>query len=99
MPRDVKETVNFRLGRKHKQALARIAGEKDKAVGELIREVIESYVAEEERRVWEAEARRAAMALAEEAEDPSSAEAEVLGVLDANLDEFAEEWIWEDDES
>lgn len=46
---------------------------------------------------WEAEARRASLALAEEAKDPASNEASMLEALDANLDEFAEEWIWEEE--
>jgi hypothetical protein len=94
---DVRETVNFRLGRRHKRALARLAAEKDKALGELIRDVVEAYVGEEERRAWEAEARRASLALAAEAKDQVSAEAELLRTLEANLEEFASEWIWEEE--
>jgi predicted DNA-binding protein len=98
MSEDTKEPVNFRLGRRYKRALAKLAAAQDKAVGELIREVVEAYVAEEERRAWEDEARRAASALAREAAQPSSSEAEMLRSLDENLDEFAREWVWEDEE-
>jgi hypothetical protein len=98
MPNDPKEPVNFRLGRKHKRTLVRLAAERDKPVGELIREVIEEFVTLEERRAWEAEARLAARALAEEAADHTSSEAETLRLLDANLGEFAREWVWEEEE-
>jgi hypothetical protein len=98
MSNDPKEPVNFRLGRRHKRALVRLAAERDKPVGELIREVIEEFVAQEERRVWEAEARRASRAVAKEAENQSSVEAETLRALEANLEDFAREWIWEEDE-
>lgn len=94
---DVKEPVNFRLGRKEKQALAAIAAEQDKALGELIREVVEAYLQQVRRGAWEAEARRASLALAQEAKDPASAEAENLRMLEANLEEFAKEWVWEGD--
>lgn len=93
----MKDTVNFRLPGEQKQALAKLAAERDKPLSELVREVVERYLAEEERSAWEAEARRASLALAEEAKDPSSDEARTLKALDANLDEFADEWIWDEE--
>ena len=94
----VKETVNFRIARAQKEALTRIADDRDQPLSELVREVVQEYLAREERRDWEAEARRASLALAAEAEDPRSAESEALRTLEANLEEFADEWIWEEGE-
>lgn len=94
----VKETVNFRLARPQKEALARIAAERDQALSELVREVVQDYLSREERRAWEAEALRASLALAEEAKDPESAESGTLRILEANLEEFADEWIWDEGE-
>jgi hypothetical protein len=97
MSEDPKEPINFRLSRRHKRALSALAAAQEKAVGELLREVVEAYVAAEERRAWENEARRAAAALAKEAQEPSSPEARTLETLEENLEEFAREWIWEDE--
>ena len=97
MADDVKENVNFRLGKQHKRTLSELAAAQDKALSELIREVIEAYLAERERAAWEDEARRASRALAREAGDPRSAESEQLRMLEANLEEFAKEWVWEDE--
>lgn len=94
MPDDPKEPVNFRLGRSYKACLERLAREQDKPVGQLVREVVENYVTAEERAAWEAAARRSAREVAEAARDPQSDEAEMLRTLDANLEAFAEEWVW-----
>ncbi|MGH7577917.1 MAG: ribbon-helix-helix protein, CopG family [Longimicrobiales bacterium] len=98
MADDVKENVNFRLAKQDKRTLTELAAAQDKAVSELIREVIEAYIAQQERAAWEEEARRASRALAREASDPRSAESEHLRMLEANLNEFAKEWVWEDEE-
>jgi predicted DNA-binding protein len=98
MSDDTKVPVNFRLSRKSKQALDRLAAKQQRAVSEVVREVLESYVAREERRAWEAEARRAAQVLANEARRRTSPEAVTLRTLDANLKEYAKEWVWDDDE-
>ncbi len=98
MSDEAKENVNFRLAKGQKEALARAAAEQDKAVSQVIREAVESYLQERERRAWEVEARRAASALAREAEDSTSAEAEHLRALEATMEDFAEEWIWREEE-
>jgi hypothetical protein len=95
MADDPKVPVNLRLGRRSKQALTRIASRRKQPVSELLREILERYVAEEERRAWRAEARRAAEALAEEARQGGSSEAATLRLLDANLKAFAREWVWD----
>ena len=97
MPDEPKDPVNFRLARSYKDALARLAEAQDRPMSELVREAVETYVDAEERRAWEEEARRAARVLAREAEDPASAESEMLGVLEAALDEFADTWVWDED--
>lgn len=95
MPEDPKVPVNVRVGRRFKQALARIASRRRQPISELVREILEHYVAEEERRVWRTEARRAAGKVAEEAHQEGSSEAAMLRTLDANLKAFAREWVWE----
>jgi len=95
MADEPRELVNFRLGRTEKEALYRLADEQDKPVGRLVREVVEEYLADHERKAWEAEARRTAARLGEEARDPSSQEAETLRLLDAESDELSSDWVWE----
>lgn len=83
MTEDGKETVNFRLGRRQKQALARMAAHQDRAVSELIRQAVEEYIEKEERRAWEAEARRQARAIAERALDPVSDERKTMDWIES----------------
>ena len=97
MSEDRKLPVNFRLGARTQRALARLAARRRLGVSQLVREIVEVYVAREERRTWEAEARRAAEILAAEARKRTSSEASMLRILDANLKEFAREWVWEDE--
>jgi hypothetical protein len=59
---------------------------------------VEAYLAEQKRAAWEAEARRASLLVAREARSSESAEAEHLRMLEANIEEFAREWLWEDEE-
>jgi predicted DNA-binding protein len=96
MQDDPKQPLNFRLGLSCKEALERLAEEQDKPVSQLVREVVETYVADQARAAWEAEARRQAAALAEAARDPGSEEADMLRFLDASLEEFAKTWVWEE---
>lgn len=91
---DAKEPVNFRLGREYKDALRRLAEQRGQSMGQLVREAVEGYVNEQRRAAWEAEARRAAAEIEAAAGDPSSDEAEMLRILDENLEAFAEEWVW-----
>jgi predicted DNA-binding protein len=94
---NVKEPINVRLGRRYKEALEELARDRNRTVSAVVREVLEEYVDAERRRAWEAEARRAARTLAEDAKEPESAEAETLRILEANLEEFAREWVWEEE--
>jgi hypothetical protein len=52
--------------------LSRLARREEKALGELLRELAEKLLKEEERRAWEAEARRQAEAYAAQAEVPGT---------------------------
>jgi predicted DNA-binding protein len=97
MAGDVKENVTFRLETRHKEALAKLAADRNKPVGQILREAVETYLERQERAAWEEEARRASLALAREAQDPGSAEAEHLRMLESALEEFAEEWVWEEE--
>lgn len=99
MADETKEPVNFRLGTSYREALHRLARERDASVGQLVREVVEQYVDNQARLAWEAEARRTAAELGRAAQDPRSGEAEMLRVLDSNLEDFAKEWVWEEGES
>jgi len=94
---DVKEPINVRLEQHYKRALEELARGRNRTVSSVVREVLQDYVDAEHRRAWEAEARRSARALAEEAEDPDSPESETLRTLEANLEEFAREWVWEEE--
>ncbi len=86
------ETVTFRISLQLKAAIVEIAEQEAKPVGALLRELVSDRVAQQRRRVFEAEARRQSLAAAALAADPSSDEAAVQRELDANFDEFAREW-------
>ena len=85
------EMVTFRVDRRLKAAIAEIAEEESKPLGELLRELVQDRVAAKRRREFEIEARRQSLLLAEAARDPDSDEAAVLRELDANFDELARE--------
>jgi hypothetical protein len=83
-----------------KRALDRWRPSRARPAGQIVREAVEGYVRQQAKAAWKAEARRQAAKLAEAARRPGSDEAEVVRFLaDANLEEFAKEWVWEEDES
>jgi predicted DNA-binding protein len=84
--------VTFRVDAEMKEALARMAREQDKPVGELLRELVRERVREERRRAFAAEARRQCEILNEAAKDPDSDEAQVMRELEAHLAEDWDEW-------
>jgi hypothetical protein len=86
------ETVTFRIPPALKAAIAEIAEQEAKPVGELLRELVSERVARQRRRAFEAEARRQSLAAAAAAADPNSDDAAVQRELDAIFDEFAREW-------
>ncbi len=86
------ETVTFRIESVLKTAFAEIAAEESKPVGELLRELVRERVARKARRQFEAEARRQALEAAAASHDPRSDEAAVMRGLEAELEEFSDEW-------
>ena len=98
MADEPKEPVNFRLGKSDRQALDHLARQRDTSVGQLVREVVREYIDNQARVAWEEEARRTATELGRAARDPDSDEADILRTLDANLEEFSREWVWEEGE-
>jgi hypothetical protein len=86
------ETLTFRLEPRLKAALARIARDEHKPVGELLRELVRERVSRRQRRAFESEAHRQSLAAAALAQDPASDEAAVMRELEADLAEFANEW-------
>ena len=83
------DIITFRIPPALKAAVAEIARDEAKPVGELLRELIRERVRQKERREFEAEAHRQSMIIAKAAADPNSDEAAVMRELDANFDEFA----------
>ena len=86
------ETLTFRIEPKLKSALARIAREEHRPVGDLLRDLVRARVERRRRRAFETEARRESLELAAAARDPNSDEAAMLRWLDAAFDELASEW-------
>jgi uncharacterized membrane protein len=86
------ETVTFRIDSVLKTAFAKIAAEESKPVGELLRELVRERVEQKARREFEAEARRQSLEAAAAARDPGSDEAAVMREMEAELEEFSEEW-------
>jgi len=96
MPRTVPlakaETLTFRLDPALKAAFTEIAGGEAKPVGELLRELVRERVQRQRSEEFVAEARRQSQEAAAAAQDPASDEAAVMRELDADLEEFADEW-------
>jgi hypothetical protein len=88
------ETFTFRLDPALKAALTRSAADEHMQPAELMRELVRNHLAGKERRVFEAEARRQSLAIAQRACDPNSDEAQVMREIDADLerDDRADEW-------
>jgi predicted transcriptional regulator len=88
------ETFTFRLDPALKKALARSAADEHMQPAELVRELVRDYVIAKERRVFEIEARRQSLAIAQRVRGSANDEAQVMRDIDANLerDDFAHEW-------
>ena len=85
-------TLTFRIEPALKAALARIAEQEAKPVGEVLRELVRARVERRRRRAFEAEARRQSLEAAAAARNPNSDEAAMLRWLDASLADLADEW-------
>jgi hypothetical protein len=88
------DTITFRVPAALRAALCEIAKREAKPVAELLRELVADRVRLEERRAFEAEARRQSLEAAADEADPNSDAAAVQRGLDALFDEFAREWKW-----
>jgi hypothetical protein len=86
------ESLTFRIEPSLKAALARIAGEEHKPVGEVLRDLVRERVESRRRRAFASEAHRQSLEAAAAARDPNSDEAAMLRWLDANLADLADEW-------
>jgi Ribbon-helix-helix protein, copG family len=91
------EIITFRIPSALKTALSEIAAEEEKPIGEVLRDLIRQKVKEKERQLFEAEARRQSLLLAEAAKDSNGDEAQIMRELDANFDEFARELAAQED--
>lgn len=100
MPRTTVEAkadiVTFRLPPRLKADLAGLAEKEAKPIGELLRELVRDRLKQEERREFEAEARRQCVEANAAAQDPSSDAAQVMRELEAELDALADEWKWDE---
>lgn len=96
MPRPIQtskaETLTFRVEPALKQALAKIADEEHKPIGQLLRELVRERIERRRRHAFEAEARRQAREAAIVASTPNSDEAALLRWLDVGLGTLADEW-------
>jgi hypothetical protein len=86
------ETLTFRIEPPLKQALAKLAKEEHKPVGQLLRELVRERLERRRRHAFEAEARRQSQEAAAAAREPDRNEAALLRWLDASLDTLADEW-------
>ena len=75
-----------------KTAFAKIAAEESKPVGELLRELIRERIEQKARSEFESEARRQSLEAAAAGQDPHSDEAAVTREMEAELEEFSDEW-------
>jgi hypothetical protein len=93
-PLRFEESFTFRLEPEMKAALTQAAAAEDRQPGELLRDLLRRYIADKERKAFEAEARRQCLAINALAQNPASDEAAVMAELDALLevDGFRDEW-------
>lgn len=91
-PKDT--SFNLRLDPALKASFLAAAEAEDKPAAQVLRDFMRAYVKHRERRLFEAEAQRQSKLLAEEARDPTSAEAEEMRWLGAILDQDypGDEW-------
>jgi hypothetical protein len=81
-----KETsFNLRIDPGLKAAFAAATEAQDKPAAQVVRDFMRAYVRQQERRVFEAEAHRHSLLIAERARDSLSDEAQVMRELDADL--------------
>lgn len=86
------DSVTFRIDPALKAELTGLAEQHHKSLGELLREIARERVERERRLTFEAEARRQSLEAAAAARDPRTDEHRVMRELEADLDEFSNEW-------
>jgi predicted transcriptional regulator len=86
------EVLTFRIDPALKREVRKIARTEHKPVGALLRELVQERVDRKRHREFETEARRQCLAANAAARDPTSDEAAVMRELEADLEEFANEW-------
>ena len=88
------QTFTFRLEPALKAALTRSAEEERIQPAELLRDLVRAYLADRERRAFEAEARRQSRAIAARAGQPDSDDAQVMREIEGQLDadDFGSAW-------
>jgi len=90
-PKDT--SFNLRIDPNLKAAFAKAAEAEDKPAAQVVRDFMRAYVKQRERRVFEAQARRDSLAVADAARDPTSDEAQVMRELEAHMDDSS---FWAD---
>lgn len=89
-----KETsFNLRIDPALKAAFTAATEAEDKPAAQVVRDFMRAYVKQRERQIFEAEARRQSLLIAEYARDPNSDEAQVMREIDAEL---ADPSFWTD---
>jgi predicted DNA-binding protein len=86
------DVITLRIPPALKAALAEIATQEEKPVGELLRELIRQRVEEKEQREFEIEARRQCLEANAAAQDANSDEAAVMRELEVDMEDFSKEW-------
>jgi uncharacterized membrane protein len=86
------ETFTFRLDPALKTAFMQTAAAEDKPAGELLRQLLRDYVVRTRRQEFTRQAQRQSLEAAAHAAVPSSDEAAVQRELDADLDQFDDQW-------
>ncbi|MDR3536567.1 MAG: hypothetical protein P4L71_08710 [Acetobacteraceae bacterium] len=86
-PKDA--SFNLRIDPALKAAFTAAAEAEDKPAAQVLRDFMWAYVKQRERRMFEAEAHRQSLAVAERARDPASDEAEVMRWIEGAADDAA----------
>lgn len=84
-PKD--ETLNFRVDPALKAAFVAASEAEDRPAAQILRDFMQRYVERRARAVFEAEARRQSLAIAQRAGDPASDEAAVMREIEADIDD------------
>jgi hypothetical protein len=84
--------VTFRIDSVPEDRLRQNRSRGIKPVGELLRELVRERVEQKARREFESEARRQSLEAAAAVQNPRSDEAAVMREMEAELEEFSDEW-------